>query len=189
MAGCRCGVCTEANTRYQRERGRQLRRPDGRWGPWVDAARVAERIEELSRSGVGVRTIAAAAGVATSTVSRIRSGGVRRVRAPVATAIMAVPSTCAASVTVDAAPARRHRDALVGSGWALSQIAEVCGLGPAAVRLRAPRCRARTRDRIVALAQLAGARFRGEELIDPPLPPELFTVVSPAAGRDRIYDS
>lgn len=180
VAGCHCAVCSDANRRYQRERSRQLRRPDGRWCPWVDADEIADRIEVLSQSGVGVRTIAERAGVATSTVSRIRAGEVRRVRLPVATAIMSVGFGAAVAQNVDAVSVRRCRDALVAAGWDLDQIAELCGLGRTAVRLRSSRCHAQTRDRIEALAALAGARFRSGELIDPPLPPELFAAVSPA---------
>jgi hypothetical protein len=98
------------------------------FGALVPADRAREHILALGRKGIGYKTVADAAKVATSIVANIRSGEKRRIRAETERRLLAVDEGCAADR--DYIPAgetwRRIRD-MLDWGYTKSEIAERLG--------------------------------------------------------------
>lgn len=88
VAGCRCDDCRAANAAYERERIKA--RAAGDWNGLVPGDKARAHIRKLSRQGVGRRAIGAASDVGDTTLSAIRSGRKRQIRARTERAILAV---------------------------------------------------------------------------------------------------
>lgn len=99
--GCRCFECTTAAVLYEKRRVAARRRGEQ---PFIDATEARKHLLWLRANGVGRRTIEAEAGLSNSTVSKIASGRVQRIRPATAEKILAVHLGKAAGGThVDAA--------------------------------------------------------------------------------------
>ena len=72
LGGCRCVPCRAANSRYSCERAAAQRAGD--WRGFVPAALVLGHIQQLRKGGIGYKAIAAAAGLAKSTLAMILTG-------------------------------------------------------------------------------------------------------------------
>ncbi|MCD2158167.1 hypothetical protein LQL77_31260 [Rhodococcus cerastii] len=100
---------------------------------YVDATPALEHVDTLLDTGIGIRTLAAAAGVSTRTVQRLLSrrsvNGPVTVRSCTAAALLAVravpPAPCA---LIDATGTRRRLQALVALGWPQKMIAHELGM-------------------------------------------------------------
>lgn len=92
-AGCRCDDCRAANAAYERERIKA--RAAGDWNGLVPGDKARAYIRNLSRQGVGRRAIGAASDVGDTTLSAIRSGRKRQIRARTERAILAVTKAMA----------------------------------------------------------------------------------------------
>lgn len=108
MAGCRCDACRKANSAYENER--QKARRAGDWNGIVPADKAREHMLQLSRQGVGRRTIQACTDVADTVLSDIRTGRKKRIRARTERLILGVTKAMAAD------------HALISSGRSLKRI-------------------------------------------------------------------
>ena len=88
LSGCRCVPCRAANSRYSTERAAAQRAGD--WRGLIPATLVLDHIKTLSKSGVGYKAIAAAAGLARSTMQKIIGGKQHKIRKHHADRILAV---------------------------------------------------------------------------------------------------
>ena len=121
-AGCRCLQCRAANSRYEVERS--ARRRSGEWNGVVPAERARLHIEELSDRGVGFKSVAAAAGVATSIVGAIKYGQRRQIRAETERRLLAVDEGAApASRLIPSGPTMRRIQQLLDLGYTKRQLA------------------------------------------------------------------
>jgi hypothetical protein len=136
---CSCGPCLAALARHaraQRDRRRQL--AYGRWEPWADAAPVRGHVRKLSGYGMGIGTVARAAGVSLRTVNHLMygSGGsppATRMRPENARRLLAVrpsPDLLAPGALVDATGTHRRLQSLVAADHALAVLAARLGWGP-----------------------------------------------------------
>lgn len=138
LDGCRCNKCGWAVAQYNDAREHAIRR--GTWQPFVDAAPVREHLLRLQTCDMGLRPIAAAAGVERKTLSSILrgrpargTGPQERVRPALAAAILGVEptlDTLGASTPIDATGTRRRLTALVAGGWPQAHLAPRLGLTP-----------------------------------------------------------
>lgn len=136
---CRCRPCTDASAKVQAERSRLQaygRYDSGR----VDAQPIREHITMLMAYGIGLKRIAALAGVSNATLGKILYGDQTRNMPPrartekhVAAGVLAIkPSldNLGQTVSVDATGTRRRIQALVTIGWSQSRIGERLGMEP-----------------------------------------------------------
>jgi hypothetical protein len=72
LGGCRCVPCRAANSRYSCERAAAQRAGD--WRGFVPTTFALGHIQKLRKAGIGYKAIAAAAGLAKSTIAMILSG-------------------------------------------------------------------------------------------------------------------
>lgn len=132
---CRCDPCREAQRAYNRNRVRQLSRPDGVWCPYVDAGPVREHIIWLRSCGVGIKTVAKLTGVSHGTLSKLMYGDPARAMAPskrirpaTAEKVMAVmPHDAAGGQKVPAGPTWCLLEDLIGRGWSRAELARRLG--------------------------------------------------------------
>ena len=94
LGGCHCVPCRAANSRYSTERAAAQRAGD--WRGLVPAEPVLKHIAKLSKAGVGYKAVAAAAGLARSTMQKIITGKQRKIRKHHADRILAVDRTAVA---------------------------------------------------------------------------------------------
>ena len=94
LGGCRCVPCRAANSRYSSERAAAQRAGD--WRGFVPATLVLGHIRKLRKAGIGYRAIAAAAGLAKSTIAMILTGEREQIRKHHADRILAVDRTAVA---------------------------------------------------------------------------------------------
>jgi transcriptional regulator with XRE-family HTH domain len=136
---CRCRPCTDASAKVQAERSRLQaygRYDSGR----VDAQPVREHIAMLMEYGIGLKRIAALAGVSNATLGKILYGDQTRNMPPrartekhVADGVLAIKPSLehlGQTVNVDATGTRRRIQALVTIGWSQSRIGELLGMAP-----------------------------------------------------------
>jgi transcriptional regulator with XRE-family HTH domain len=138
LDGCRCNVCGYANAVYYDRRVLAMRR--GQWQPFVNAEPVREHIRALRSCGLGLRTIAQAAGVDRKRLQAVTNGRPDRgtppqekVRPELAAAILAVEPTLNLlpdKTVIDGAGVRRRLQALVRVGWSQAKLAERIGWTP-----------------------------------------------------------
>ena len=133
---CRCLPCVAAMSEYNANLAR--RHAYGQ-SPYVDADPVREHIARLRRAGIGLKTLAKAAGVSHGALSQLvygrpRPDGTRRppskrVRATTAARVLATPlDATAPSATVDSTGARRRLEALATLGWSVARLANRAGV-------------------------------------------------------------
>ena len=138
LDGCRCYVCGYARSQYDENRTKAI--TAGTWQPWVDAEPVRTHIRHLQSCDMGLRTIAAAAGVDRQRLQAILNGRPERGTAPstqirpeIAAAVLAVEPTLdklAPSVLISPLGTRRRAHALVAVGWPQHYLALHLGMRP-----------------------------------------------------------
>lgn len=187
---CRCDHCRAAST----DAMRTLRRAHLYGRHWlVDAEPTRQHLRWLSAQGMGWKTAARSAGVATSTVYSILYGKHlddpdhpehrpprKQVSRAVADRILAVQPVLADGAVVDATGTRRRIQALVARGWSLSKLAYRLNILPSNFHLHQDDRSAVTEGTRKAVAALY------EELWDQE-PPEGHHRDKIAAARARRY--
>jgi len=138
LDGCRCYVCGFARSRYDENRAKAM--TAGTWQPWVDAEPVRVHIRHLQACEMGLRTIAAVAGIDRKRLQAVLNGRPERGTAPqekvrpgLAAAVLAVePSleNLAPSTLVSPLGTRRRVGALVAVGWPQQHLAAHLGMTP-----------------------------------------------------------
>lgn len=128
IAGCRCVPCRAANSRYETE-ARRRRLIRGWSNRIVPADRARAHILRLSRAGVGMLAVAAAAHVPRSSVSAIRYRQKLKCREATLRKILAVTTKSASrgGQRIPAGPTWKLIDELLSRGWAKAAIAEAIG--------------------------------------------------------------
>lgn len=126
-AGCRCGLCREANTAYGR--CQQARRQEGHTPRvLVPAEPVRAHLKALSSAGVGYRAVGDACGLQSDIPAKILSGRRSRCTETTATAILSVTADALADGAWVSPKATRARLAeLREEGYTLVQIAGMLG--------------------------------------------------------------
>lgn len=159
---CRCVDCTEASRQVQAQRNRLQaygRYDSGR----VDAQPVREHITALMEYGLGLKRVAALAGVSNATLGKVLYGDKSRNMPPrarvekhVADGVLAIKPNVAVlgkTVSVDATGTRRRIQALVAIGWSQARIGECLGVAPGNFNrtIRSERVHADTARKVKAL--------------------------------------
>lgn len=160
---CRCGPCRAAAAAYERHRVRQ--RAYGRF-PYVDASRARAHVLALRDAGIGLKRIAALAGVPNGSLSKLIYGDPKRGMAPskrilpqTELAILAVTAdgALASGARTDAAGTVRRLRGLVAAGWTRAELARRLGWQHAnlwaLIDGRQPEVTARTAAAVRALTQ------------------------------------
>jgi hypothetical protein len=182
---CRCDPCRRAQREYNRNRVRQMSRPDGIWCPYVDAGPVRDHVAWLRTCGIGLKSLAKLAGVPHGTLSKLMYGDParhmapsRRVQSATAQRIMAVmPNMAAGAQRVPAAPTWRLLDDLIHRGWPRAELARRLGHQGPGLQIR--------RTRVLASTARQVERLHAELVRMPviprktrwgirPMPPRLF---------------
>lgn len=122
---CECRRCPKCRDRERKRLAYRLKK-EGRWPGWIDAAPVGKHVKTLIAAGVGIDSIARAAGVSHSTVFRLSKSQCQRVTAEVAESVMAV--TTRDALHVNPTGTRRRIQALCALGWSMKQQADVLGV-------------------------------------------------------------
>ncbi|MFC5144242.1 hypothetical protein [Streptomyces aureoversilis] len=136
LDGCRCYPCGWAVAQYNDAREHAIRR--GQWLPYVSAEPVRQHIRNLQECGLGLRIIAAAAGVDRKRLQAVLNGRPergtppqRQVRPALATAVLAVEPTLdllGAATVITAVGTARRLQALVAAGWPQHHLAVRLGM-------------------------------------------------------------
>ena len=153
---CRCQPCTIANRLYARERDRTERRVAyGIESPpviFIDATETREHIQWLRKVGVGRRQIHATSGVALSTIQKIGSGQLLKIRPKTADRILAVGRHRAAGGTlIDAKPTWRLINDLLKHGCTRAQIARHINHNARALQISKTKIRRSTAEAVQQL--------------------------------------
>jgi hypothetical protein len=153
---CRCQPCTIANRLYARERDRTERRVAyGIESPpviFIDATETREHIQWLRKVGIGRRQIHATSGVALSTIQKIASGQLLRIRPKTADRILAVGRHKAAGGTlVDAKQTWRLINDLLKHGCTQTQIARHINHNARALQISKTKIRRSTAEAVQQL--------------------------------------
>lgn len=134
MAGCRCAACRRANTDYENARAKA--RKGGDWNGLVPAAAARAHLAELSKHGIGRRTVQDAASVAGSVLVAIIDGSKTRIRARTERQILAVNTACAADhALIDAGPTWQLLDELTALGYSRAYLARQMGYANPSLQL------------------------------------------------------
>jgi hypothetical protein len=138
LDGCRCYTCAYARSQYDDNRNRAI--AYGTWQPWTDAEPVRTHIRTLQTCGMGLRTIAAVAGIDRKRLQAALGGRTERSTGPqekmrpaIAAAVLAVEPTLdnlAPSTLINPAGTRRRAHALVAVGWPQHYLAAHLGMTP-----------------------------------------------------------
>ncbi|GCD38014.1 hypothetical protein OEIGOIKO_05824 [Streptomyces chrestomyceticus JCM 4735] len=139
LDGCRCYVCAFARSQYDDNRNRAV--AYGTWRPWADAEPVRIHIRHLQSCSMGLRAIAAAAGVDRKRLQAIITGRPERgtgpqekVRPALAAAVLAVEPTLdnlPACTVIGATGTARRLQALITAGWPQHHLAVRLGMSDA----------------------------------------------------------
>ena len=156
---CRCDQCRQAQREYNRNRVRQLSRPDGHWCPYVDADPVREHVRWLATCGIGLKSLAKLAGVPHGTLSKLMYGDParqmapsKRVRPATAHKITAVmPNMAAGAQRVPAGPTWRLLNELIAIGWSRAELARRLGHQGPGLQIRHDRILASTARQVEQL--------------------------------------
>jgi hypothetical protein len=183
---CRCDPCRQAQRDYNRNRNRQLARPDGIWEPYVDAGPVREHLEWLRSCGVGLKSVAKLAAVSHGTLSKLVYGDPgrrmppsRRIRPGTARKVMAVmPYHAAGAQRVPAAPTWRLLDDLIARGWSRSEITRRLGHQGPGLQI--------SRDRVYASTARQVERLHAELVRVPVIPKKTRWGVRPVPVPSRF---
>ncbi|PZT71440.1 hypothetical protein [Streptomyces sp. AC1-42T] len=135
MDGCRCYTCGFANATYCEARQRSIMY--GTWQPFVDAGPVREHLLRLRNADMGLRRVAAVAGVDRQRLLAILNGRPERgtppqekVRPALAAAVLAVEPTwenLGGTTVISAIGTHRRLQALGARGWPQAQLARQLG--------------------------------------------------------------
>jgi hypothetical protein len=135
LDGCRCYKCGWAVAQYNDAREQAMRR--GQWQPFVDAEPVRVHVRNLQACGIGLRQIAAAAGIDRKRLQGVLTGRPERgtgpqkqVRPPLAAAVLAVQPTLdvmGGATPINAAGTHRRLQALATAGWPQHHLAAALG--------------------------------------------------------------
>ncbi len=135
ISGCHCVPCRAANSRYECARAAARRAGDWRGIVPADAARA--HLKQLSRMGVGYKSVAAASDVAPSILFAIRSGAKTRIRASTERRILAVDGAAIADhALVPAGPTWKRIRELLDEGFSKAELARRLGYQTPALQLR-----------------------------------------------------
>ncbi|MGW1840812.1 hypothetical protein [Streptomyces sp. NPDC002067] len=125
LDGCRCYTCGYARAEYDDNRNRAL--AYGTWRPWADAEPVRVHVRHLQDCGMGLRPIAAAAGIDRQRLQAVLhgrpergTGPQERVRPALAAAVLAIEPTLdllPPTTITSAVGTTRRLQALVAGGW------------------------------------------------------------------------
>jgi hypothetical protein len=139
LDGCRCYTCAWERSQYDDNRTRAI--TAGTWQPWVDAEPVRVHVAFLRSCDMGLRPIAALAGVDRKRLQAILTGRPERgtgpqvkVRPALAAAVLAVEPTLenlAPSTLINPVGTQRRLQALVAMGWPQQHLADRLGMTPA----------------------------------------------------------
>lgn len=152
LAGCKCFACRRSNSDYERQR--KVARLAGDWNGIVSATRARSHLMALSRRGVGKRAVGAAADVAMTVLTDIRTGKKPRIRARTERKILAVtPDMLSDRALVKASGALRLIEQLRDEGFTKAELARRLGYANAALQFRHGRMTARNVQRITTLHQ------------------------------------
>jgi hypothetical protein len=155
VSGCRCGPCRSANSRYECERARA--RAAGDWNGYVSAGAARDHVLALGEQGIGYKSVAAAADVATSIVAKIRSGDREQIRRRTERRILAVDQAAVADgALVDARPGWKKIRDLLSRGFTRVQLAEWIG-NKGSLQLGRQRMTARSASRVERMVRLLEA--------------------------------
>jgi hypothetical protein len=185
---CRCFPCAAAVREYEQNRVRQ--HAYGRWDNYVDATPAREHVRALMDAGMGWKRIAAAAGVASSSMWKLLYGQKkadgtqavsRRIVKANAEKLLAVRLDLADGACVSSLGATRRIQALVALGWSQSKLAGHLDIGPANFTPLA-----HGRREAVTVAHDRAVRVLYEEL-SMRRPPEAEWRDKIAAARSRNY--
>ncbi|MER7973782.1 hypothetical protein ABTX35_33060 [Streptomyces sp. NPDC096080] len=138
LDGCRCYTCGWAVAQYNDAVEHARRR--GTWQPFTDAAPVREHLVRLRACDMGLRSVAAAAGVDRKRLQNILTGRPERgtgpqkqVRPALAAAVLAVQptlDTLGAKTVICAVCTTRRLQAAVADGWPMEYVAHRIGWTP-----------------------------------------------------------
>ena len=124
--GCRCELCRQANTLYERKR--MLGYVRGVSNPLVDAAPMRAYLLQLQEKGIGSRAVQAACDVGRTVLVDVMAGRKLRVRAKTLRRVLAVDEGARAdSSFVDAKPTHQALRELLRSGLRKWEIAQRLG--------------------------------------------------------------
>lgn len=136
LDGCRCYVCGYAVSKYNENRTKAI--IAGAWKPWTDAEPVRTHIRFLQSCDMGLRAIAAAAGVNRKRLQYTLNGRPERgtgpqpkVRPALASAVLAVEPTLdnlGGATVISALGTVRRLQALVAAGWSQERLAVELGM-------------------------------------------------------------
>lgn len=145
-AGCRCDACRAVSAAYERDRRAAKARGEG--NGLVSAAPARAHLIWLSASGVGRKTAADAAKVASTVVCLVIEGKRLKIRAQTERRILAVTVDAAADrAYIDAAPTWKLVDALLASGYSRKRLAsEMAGRPTRSLQLCPDRVTARNAE-------------------------------------------
>lgn len=126
MSGCKCLDCKAANSQYERERKKA--RKEGKWNGIISAKKARSHIKRLSKKGIGYKTIADVAGLAASTLFKIKSGERLYLRAENERRILSVDETCLAdSAVISAKESWKKLEWIFAQGLTEQEIAKRLG--------------------------------------------------------------
>jgi hypothetical protein len=152
LSGCKCFACRRSNSDYERQR--KAARLAGDWNGIVPASNARSHLVALSRRGVGKRAVSAAADVAMTVLTDIRTGKKPRIRARTERKILAVTSKMTSDrALVKGAGALRLIEELRGEGFTKTELAQQLGYANAALQFRPGLMTARNVQRITTLHQ------------------------------------
>ena len=124
---CRCEPCTEANTAYVVELGRESRARAAGYDiepRLIDAQPALDRLKMLSRNGIGARTVQELTGISRTTIKEIMCGQTKRIRPETLDLIMHVTYEDRPGGTrVDARPTWQLINKLLRKGFTKTAIA------------------------------------------------------------------
>lgn len=150
LGGCRCTPCRAANSGYYVERERQI--AAGNWNGLISAAPARQHIEMLSDIGIGYKTVADIARMATSSVFKIRTGQRKNIRALNSKAILAIDRDARPdSALVCAKGTWRKINWLLTEGFTKASLAKRLGHKSPALQIRKDRITARTKLKVEQL--------------------------------------
>lgn len=186
---CRCEACRAANSEYERERRRRLT------PPYVGAARARAHLAELAAAGVGLKSVAKAAGVSHGSLSKLVYGDStrgtppsKRIRPATEAKILAVTILEASNgARIPAGPTKTAIDKLLAAGWSKTAIAHALGAKSPGLQVgKRDTVRAGVAHAIAALANQPVPPRNKHNHHATPAPALVLTASEHAAHLDRI---
>ena len=147
ISGCKCMLCRAANSRYSCERAAACRR--GEWNGIVPASRARKHLRQLSRTGVGYKSVAAAADVGRTILGQVLSGRRQNIRAETERRVLSVDVSARADhSTIPAKRTWRLIERLLGEGFSKAELARRLGYKSPALQLNRHRVLAKNALRV-----------------------------------------